>query len=71
MKNLVDIITEYKGISEMEAWFFTHKPNTKNVYNDFVKWYNQQLNKLSKGELNQVLKTAMRFVEEDDLQPIK
>ena len=72
MKNLTDIVNEaHSGFTEMETWFFSQKPNTKDVFNDFVKWYNQQRNKLNKGEIGQVLNTALRLIDEGDLRPMK
>ena len=63
MKNLTDFINE----SEWNPSLTSHK----NAYNKFVKFYDGLLKHMNKEEILDMLKEAIKEIEDDSLDTIK
>lgn len=62
-----DIQTFIYESDEFNPSFNSHKQS----YNSFVKWYDKQLNHMTKEELIDMLKSIITEIEDDSLDFIK
>ena len=62
-----DIITKIYESDDFNPSFDSHKK----AYNNFVKWYDRQLNHMNKEELTDMLKSIIKEIEDDSLDTIK
>ncbi len=69
MKSLSQQITE--GMVNEASEFNPSLSSHKNVWNNFIKWYDKSLKYMDKYELLDLLKSATIDIENDDLTEYK
>ena len=62
-----DILTKIYESDEFNPSFNSHKQ----AYNNFVKWYDKCLKSMNKEEILDLVKSAIKEIEDDSLDAIK
>ena len=62
-----DLITKIYESDDFNPSFDSHKK----AYNNFIKWYDKCLKHMNKEEIINLLKSAIKEIEDDSLDTIK
>ena len=62
-----DLVTKIYESDDFNPSFDSHKK----AYNNFIKWYDKCLKHMNKEEILDLLKSAIKEIEDDSLDTIK
>lgn len=62
-----DLVTKIYESNDFNPSFDSHKK----AYNNFIKWYDKCLKHMNKEEILDLLKSAIKEIEDDSLDVIK